>query len=378
MRDQQGRECLRKARHMLRHVDQRDREIASGVQDGEAERADEHHVARGRGAVLPELDGPGQERDGQDHGDGGVKQPQLFEVVEAAPARRHLAVDRCVEPAVLAADAAESPDQRHVADHVDHLAVDRGGLVGEFVVERPTGGCEMPHGHHQDAGKHRQDRRHLQADSRDEPDRDRGRDAGRHHVPDEHVLQRVGGVGRGSDAAGQGAGHAIGKERRCMAGQMAEQVAAQIAGDADEGGTRDPAGQPPKQIIGRDQARKEQEPEPSSGGRSCVVQPPGQGIDQYLDTVLRPDRAADRSEDRADDRGMGQRAYPHITEQKRQGTISVPTDIFHVRPGTPRRVRTRHLPCNAMKGFRFHGNPRNKASVLAASPSTFVTACSGP
>ena len=72
----------------------------------------------------------------QHDGDHGVHDPQLLEIEQAAPARRHLAIDRGVEPAMLAAQAAERPHQRHVADDVDHLAVDRGGLVGEVVMQR--------------------------------------------------------------------------------------------------------------------------------------------------------------------------------------------------------------------------------------------------
>ena len=63
-----------------------------------------------------------------------------FEVVQAAAAGAHLAVDGAVEAAVLAADGAEGPDQRHVADDVGQLALDPRGLVGEAVMERRAAG----------------------------------------------------------------------------------------------------------------------------------------------------------------------------------------------------------------------------------------------
>ena len=47
-----------------------------------------------------------------------------------------------------------------------------------------------------------------------------------------------------------------------MTGQVAEDIAAQIAGDADEGETRDPARNPPEQIVGRDQRHKKYECQP--------------------------------------------------------------------------------------------------------------------
>ena len=46
---------------------------------------------------------------------------------------------------VLAAEAAEGADQRHIADDVDHLAVDGGGLVGEIVMQRLAGRGQAEH-----------------------------------------------------------------------------------------------------------------------------------------------------------------------------------------------------------------------------------------
>ena len=60
MRHQQRSQRLRKARQMLRNVDQRDGEIPRRVQDRKPERTHQHHIARGRGAVLPKHDRPAQ------------------------------------------------------------------------------------------------------------------------------------------------------------------------------------------------------------------------------------------------------------------------------------------------------------------------------
>ena len=46
---------------------------------------------------------------------------------------------------MFAADARERPHQRHVADDVDHLAVDGRRLVGEIVVQWTPGGGEPEH-----------------------------------------------------------------------------------------------------------------------------------------------------------------------------------------------------------------------------------------
>ena len=51
-----------------------------------------------------------------------------------------------------------------------------------------------------------------------------------------------------------------------MAGQMAEQVAPQIAGHADKGEIRDPASDAPQKIVSGDQRAEQDERRPDAGG----------------------------------------------------------------------------------------------------------------
>ena len=151
VRDQQRRQRFGKARQVLRHVDQRDREIARRVQHRQAERAGEHHVAGRDLALLPE-------------GIAQASRPMVSTTVTSAWMMRSRSRYRgCagvrsfrdrsvrVEAAMLAARAAERPHQRHVADHVDHFAVDRRGLVGEFVMQRLPGARQAEHDDDHDA-----------------------------------------------------------------------------------------------------------------------------------------------------------------------------------------------------------------------------------
>ena len=100
----------------------------------------------------------------------GMQQPQPLQVLQAAAARGQLAVDRAVEPAVLATDAAEGPDERHVADDVDHLAVDRPRLWRS----RDAAAAALPRAGtcttHDDRGDRGERRRHGHADRGDEGD----------------------------------------------------------------------------------------------------------------------------------------------------------------------------------------------------------------
>jgi hypothetical protein len=180
-----------------------------------------------------------------------VEQPQLLEIAQAATAGVEFPLDGSVEAVVFVAETAESTDQRQVADDVDHLAVHRCRLVGEVIMQRLARRGEAEHRHQHDSRDDNQPRRHRQADGSDQEDRRNGRDARRQHIPDEHVFDGEDGIGSRGDTAGQHARQAVGEIAGGVTGQMAEHVAAEIAGDADEGEARRPACDPPQEIICR-------------------------------------------------------------------------------------------------------------------------------
>ena len=253
-----------------------------------------------------------------------MKDAELFQIEQAPPPRIHFTVDGGVEAPVLAGETGERPHQRHIADDVDHFAVDGGSLVGEVVMQRPAGGGEAEHQAHHDAGEAGKAQSHLQADGANQRDRRDRRHAWRQHVPDEHVLGGENGIRGRGDAANQRAREAVGEIGRGMAHQVAEQVATQVASDADEGEIRDPARDPPQQIIGGDQCAEQDERRPYAG--IVVV---GQHVDQKLDAVLRADRAGHRTQHRGEDDGMRQRPQPDIVEDEGKGTGGVIAKIGH-------------------------------------------------
>ena len=111
MRNQQCCQGFGQPGEVLGHVDERHRQVPRRVQDGESERACKDDVAGRDFAALPERDGPGQEADRQRDRDQGVQDAQLLEIEQAAPTRRQLAIDRQIEAAPLAPEAAKRPDQ---------------------------------------------------------------------------------------------------------------------------------------------------------------------------------------------------------------------------------------------------------------------------
>ena len=59
-----------------------------------------------------------------------------------------------------------------------------------------------------------------------------------------------------------------------MSCEVPEQIAAQVAGDADKGGTGNPAGKPPQEIIRSNQARQKKECRPSMSSAGDAARPP--------------------------------------------------------------------------------------------------------
>jgi hypothetical protein len=87
---------------MLRHVDERNSEIASGVQYGKTERADEYDLTRCREPLLPQQDRPTQQADGEQHSDRRVQQPKPFEVEKASLPGNHFTTDGAIEAPMFA------------------------------------------------------------------------------------------------------------------------------------------------------------------------------------------------------------------------------------------------------------------------------------
>ena len=271
---------------MLGDVDQCDRKVAGRMQDGKAERADQHHVA-GRGvAGLPERDRPVEQCDRQHERDRRMAEAKLFQIAQASPTRGQFAVDGGVEAVVLVVEPAECPHQRHVVDDIDHFAVDGGGLVGEIVVQRLARGGDVEHGDDDGACDDDHAGGHRQADGSNQRDRHNCGDARRQHIPHEHVFHREDGIRGGGDPARQHARQPIDEIARGVAGEMAEDVTAQIAGDAHEGETRRPARDAPQQNVGCDQRYEENECQPYT---AAMGRPGGERVDQILHAILRAD-----------------------------------------------------------------------------------------
>ena len=150
--------------------------------------------------------GPSQQSYRQHHRDDSMQDAQPLEVEEAAPAGDHLLLDPVIEAPVLAQQAAECLDDRHVADDIRHFAVDRRGAIGKIMMQRPACGRAAKHDDdHQPADDH-EARGHAQAHGCDEGDRADRRHAWRKHVPQQHVLDSEEGIGGSGDAARKGAG----------------------------------------------------------------------------------------------------------------------------------------------------------------------------
>ena len=139
--------------------------------------------------MLPEPQRPSEQTQHQDHRHQGMHQPQFFQITQATGARRQLSIDRGVELAMLAQKAAECLHHDDIANDVDHLAIDRGGLIGEIMVQRLARSGDAENRDNDGAGDDGQGQGHPNADRGEKGDRAQGRDAGRQYVPDERCSR---------------------------------------------------------------------------------------------------------------------------------------------------------------------------------------------
>ena len=161
------RQRFRQARHVLGHVDQRDRQIARRMQDRKPERADQHDVAGGDLAALPERDRPGQQADGQHHRDHGVQDAAASRDRAGCGCAPHLVIDRRVEAPMLAADAGRTPAPAACCRSTSIISPSTAAaLLANSWCSGLPGRGQPEHGEDHDAADDRQHGRHRQADGR--------------------------------------------------------------------------------------------------------------------------------------------------------------------------------------------------------------------
>jgi hypothetical protein len=100
----------------------------------------------------------------------------------------------------------------------------------------------------------------------------------------------------------------------------------QVAGDGDKREVRDPARQPPQEIIGGDQRAEQDKSCPHAGGGALR-----QRIYQILHAVLRADRTGNGCQYRCKNDRVSDRAPTHVTKDEGKGATGVITEIGHAR-----------------------------------------------
>src|SRR5438874_11963572 len=112
-----------------------------------------------------------------------------------------------------------------------------------------------------------------------------------------------------------------------MTCQMAEYVAAQVAGHPYKCKARRPTSEPPQEIIRSDQRHEQDECQPYSVG---AVRAGGQAINEILHPVLCPDRAGHCQDNRGNDDDVRCAALAQVPQHKRKRTVSVSRKIIHI------------------------------------------------
>src|SRR5487761_90042 len=111
---------------------------------------------------------------------------------------------------------------------------------------------------------------------------------------------------------------------RRVTGEVAEQVAADVAGDDDEGAARNEAADAPEQIVGGDQGDEQREGLPNMGARACR-----QRVDQELDAVLLADRTADGAEHGEENGGVRYGSFDDVAPKESDRPQSIGGQFIH-------------------------------------------------
>jgi hypothetical protein len=101
------------------------------------------------------------------------------------------------------------------------------------------------------------------------------------------------------------------KKTRCVISDVAEQFAAQFTARGHKGVTRDPAREPPQEVVGGHQTYQQCEGHPDH-----LAVAAGQRIDKRFYTVLGADRAGGGANDRRQNRGMRYRPAGDVAKKK--------------------------------------------------------------
>ncbi len=99
---------------------------------------------------------------------------------------------------------------------------------------------------------------------------------------------------------------------------MIEEVEPEIAADGHEGIGRDPAGEPPQQVVPGDERQQEPYSPPQ---REIAGLSQTQYVDEVLDGVLRADRATDRAEHGKEHEQVARQPSADIMQEKDAGTV---------------------------------------------------------
>ena len=220
----------------------------------------------------------------------------MFQIVQAAPARGHLDPHPLVNPPLFSERRAECSDDVEIADDIDKFPVHRGGLSRIFVValRPPPGEMENDRAEHQSDAQQRP--RQGQIDRTDEGNCKHQRHGRRQHVPRRGVLHCETCIGGRGDPAGECTRQALGEVGRCVATEMAEQVATDVSGDCDERAMRRIGADAPEKIVGRDQTAQQGKRAPDLVARRLASG--RDNIDEILHAVLRGHAARHRHQHR--------------------------------------------------------------------------------
>ena len=234
--------------------------------------------------------------------------------------RGGLALERLRQPRALPLGRGEGLERPHVGDHVDQLAADRPALARVLAVQGGAAQAERDHHAGGDDGKARDGGGQAPVDGRED---DQGADEvhdRRRHFPGQPVAQGAEVAGHGGDAVPQRPGQLVLEPAHGMAGDVLEQVGADVDARADGHLGPDPAGNAPQHRLRRDQAQEQQQ----GVLHAVTAAGAGQSVDEEFHRVLHAHRAGGRAGHQHQQRPEGGSARHEVVGEEGGGAAELP------------------------------------------------------
>ena len=240
-------------------------------------------------------------------------------------------------------------DGPNVGHGVDQLATGKIGLLRPGTVQGPAPCTVVPHRGDQPRHQDQQHHRHPPIDGEKQDQGPQEIDTRGQDAPGSDLKKRADTLGGCRDPAAQGTGQLVGEEAQSMAGEVFEEVEADVDAGGDHAVGGEQTAKPPEHALQADQHDEQHERPPHPVGIGAGYR---HGVDQQAHAILDGDGAARRADHQAEQAAKQPAMALHMVQDERNGArrecrvagmgckvVVMPGDLGEHHTASPRLAR---------------------------------------